>query len=143
MPFVQTNWWSIEFPEEWSAEDEDGIVTLADPDDIGALDITAVIKEQGELSEEDVASLAQENFPSDDEISEVMIGEAVGRYVDYVDDEGAWREWVLAERNVMLYVTYNCDVEDKGIDDAVVDQILQTLVIESDEFQPDNDTALD
>ena len=45
-------------------------------------------------------------------------------------DEGvAWREWYLAQDDLLLYITYNTDLENKGLDDAVVDEILATLLV--------------
>ena len=134
MPFVQTNWWSAEFPEEWQAEENDGIVTLTDPDNIGALDITALIKEAGQVAEAELDELARENFPSDVDSTAVTVGELSGQYVEYEEDDDAWREWILVLDGVLLYATYNCDVDDRGIDDAVVDQILTTIVIEDSEY---------
>ena len=38
------------------------------------------------------------------------------------------QEWYLAAGNVMLYVTYVCDEENAGMDEAAVTEILGTLV---------------
>ena len=64
----------------------------------------------------------------------MTVGELSGQYVEYEEDNDAWREWILVLDGVLLYATYNCDVEDRGIDDTVVDQILTTIVIEDSEY---------
>ena len=38
------------------------------------------------------------------------------------------REWYVAIGSVLLFITYSCDAENRGLDDAAVDEILQTLV---------------
>lgn len=44
MAIVQTQWWCLELPDEWSAEMEDDCVTIADCDGVGEIDITVVRK---------------------------------------------------------------------------------------------------
>jgi hypothetical protein len=46
----------------------------------------------------------------------------------FEEDETWVREWYLSHQSVLLYVTYNCEREDAGMDDAAVAEILGTLV---------------
>ena len=39
----------------------------------------------------------------------------------------------LAAESLMIYITHNSAIEDKGLDNAVVDDILSTLVTLDDE----------
>ena len=52
-----------------------------------------------------------------------------GIEINYSDGEQYWREWYLSCDNVMLFITYNCDIEDEEAEDVIVDAILETLAI--------------
>ena len=47
----------------------------------------------------------------------------------YKEDGAAVREWYLGSDSLLLYVTYVCDEDDAGLDDASVDELLGTLVV--------------
>ena len=46
----------------------------------------------------------------------------------FKEDALVIREWYLAYRSALLYVTYACDIEDDGLDTGAVEEILGTLV---------------
>ena len=50
-----------------------------------------------------------------------------GVVTDYTDGEDALREWYLACGPLLLFITYCCDCENRGLDEAAVDEILATL----------------
>ena len=52
-----------------------------------------------------------------------------GLAVGIQEDGAAVREWYLGSDSLLLYVTYVCDEDDAGLDDASVDELLGTLVV--------------
>jgi hypothetical protein len=56
-----------------------------------------------------------------------------GYYYSYQDDGDALREWYLRGDDLLLLITYSCDLENAGMDDSAVDEILSTLFIKMDD----------
>ncbi len=133
MSIVQTQWWCLELPDEWTAEMDDDSVTISDCNCVSEVDITVIRKQSGQVNEGDLDEFAG------DLRAQGLIGEAValnaaqGLLFQYDDEDGAWREWYLAAESLMIYITHNSAIEDKGLDNAVVDDILSTLVTLDDE----------
>ena len=128
MSIVQTEWWCIELPDEWSAEMEDDCVSITDCDNVGTIDISAVRKEGGLVGQQDLLDLAADLVADDIQFQPVTIAGAEGVLFEYEQEGVTWREWYLAQGTLVLYATYNTEVEHAGLDDALVDEILSTLV---------------
>jgi len=47
----------------------------------------------------------------------------------YVEEDTAVREWYVARGSLLLFITYSCDEENRGMDDAAVDELLDTLMV--------------
>jgi len=132
MPFVETQWWAIEIPEEWEAQYSEDCVSISDCDEVGCLDISALKKQQGDITEDDLRAFAGELLDKSLIPQLVECSGLSGLYFEYQEDDTAWREWYFAANDLMIYITYNCDLENKDFDVAVVDQILETLTLTSD-----------
>ena len=60
---------------------------------------------------------------------QVMDG-IVNEVADEFQEEGAAiREWYVADGAMLLFITYSCDEENRGMDDAAVDELLDTLLL--------------
>jgi hypothetical protein len=59
----------------------------------------------------------------------VTLGEFSGVSSRYVEEEAAVREWYVSNGSLLLFITYSCDEENGGMDDAAVDEILDTLML--------------
>jgi len=131
MSIVQTEWWCLELPQEWQAEMADDCVSISDCDEISFLDISAIKKQGASVAEEDLLDLSDDLLQQKIPYQSVTVASLRGISFVYDDrDEGvAWREWYLAQDDLLLYITYNTDLENKGLDDAVVDEILATLLV--------------
>lgn len=129
MSIVQTEWWCLELPDEWSADMEDDCVTISDCDSVGSIDITVVRKDSGNVSEEELRDFSSDLLDAGERPNEVVVNEASGLLFAYDEEGHAWREWYLRKGPVLVYITYNSELENKGLDDAIVDEILGTLVI--------------
>tara|TARA_B100000767_G_scaffold274412_1_gene307321 strand:+ start:4940 stop:5356 length:417 start_codon:yes stop_codon:yes gene_type:complete len=133
MSIVQTQWWCLELPDEWTAEMDDDSVTITDCDSVSEVDITVIRKPQGQVSVADLNGFAEHLIDQGHASTAISLASAQGLLFQYDDDDGAWREWYLAAESLMIYITHNTEIVDKGLDNAVVDDILSTLVTLNDE----------
>lgn len=127
MNVLQTEWWCVGIPAEWWTEQDEDVVLIADRDGVGTIEISTLRRESGEFELEELRSIAVDNAEVDCEWREVRCGDYSGLYSNWLEDEAAMREWYLARGDLMLYITYSCDPEQSGLDDAAVDEILDTL----------------
>lgn len=119
--------WTLDLPEEWQAEKDEDAVIVTDEDNISTIELSAIRKEEGEVDGEDLAEFASElnalNLPR----KEASLGDFSGFCYQYLE-EGEWcRDWFLSCKEVFLLVSYTCLLEDKTLDDAAVDYILDSL----------------
>lgn len=127
MRSVETDWWVIDLPDEWEAEQDEETIVIGDEDGVGALEITTLEKSDDTGEPADIHELAQALVPSDVIGSAVRLGEFSGLYFEYTDEGDAVREWLLRCDRLLLLVSYSCDIDNRGFDDAMVDEILETL----------------
>lgn len=122
-----TDLWSAQLPDNWVGEEDEEGVLLYNPDGPGELQVTVSEKEDGLVDEEDLeyfaAELVEDGIPS----RIVRVGEFQGLLFEY-DEEGIhWREWYLAYDELFFYVTYNCDLADRHVEDPLVQDILKSI----------------
>jgi hypothetical protein len=127
MNILQTEWWTVGIPPEWWAEQEDEVVVIGDRDDVGCIEISTLCKEQGNFEEAEVIAIAADNGEPGWDWQSLSVGGLAGCYTTYVEDDSGIREWYLSRGPVLLFITYNCALENSGMDDAAIDEILQTL----------------
>ena len=58
----------------------------------------------------------------------MTLGDFGGVVTDYVEEDAAIREWWVVAGGSMLFMTYSCELENHAMDDAAVDQLLDTLM---------------
>ena len=132
MSIVQTEWWCIELPDEWTAKMDDYSVTITDCDRVSEIDITVIRKQSDQVNEGDLDEFAEDLRAQGFTGEKIALNDAQGLLFQYDDEDGAWREWYLAAESLMIYITHNTAIEDKGLDNVVVDDILSTLVTIND-----------
>lgn len=128
MNIVETDYWCLMLPSEWSAEQEDGIVLITDQDGIGELAITTLFGESGDTDGSKTVEIANEESPEVRAWSAVKMGAFSGVTGQSIAEGAVLNEWYLGRGAALLYCTYTCDVEDDGLDIAAVEDILDTLV---------------
>lgn len=129
MQTIETQWWFIDLPEEWKATQEEETVIIEDVDGVGEIAITTLQKEDGDADIMDLAPLMQDVEADYGEGEHKLVGDAEGFYFQYIDAAEAVREWYLCLGHLILLITYCCDEENSGMDDGVVDEILQTIFL--------------
>ena len=116
-------------PTEWHAENEDDIIRIVDQDDVGEIEITTLHKQSGNVMPAEIQDMALEESPEVSQWKATNAGAFSGVSGHYTEDGTAVREWYLGSDSLLLYVTYVCDKDDAGLDDASVDELLGTLVV--------------
>lgn len=129
MNVLETDWWSMAVPPEWWAEAEDDSILVGDHDGVGCIEISTLHKEAGAFSESELRELAGSESPEADSWRQVTLGHFSGLTATFTEEGAAIREWYLASGAMLLFVTYSCDEENRAMDDAAVDQILDTLTL--------------
>ena len=129
MNVLETDNWCLLLPSEWWAETDDDVIRIADNDGVGELEVTTLCKDSGSVEGQELLIMAREESPEISDWSHVQLGVFVGVNGSFQEDAAHIREWYLAAGSVLLYVTYFCDLENAGMDDPAVDEILATLVL--------------
>ncbi len=124
---LETEWWTMELPLEWWAETEDESILIGDRDDVGCIEISTLHKERGKFDAAEVSAIAEEESESGQQWRPAKLGDFSGVGASFVEEGAAIREWYVAAGPMLLYITYSCDLEQRGLDDAAVDEILATL----------------
>jgi hypothetical protein len=102
-------------------------VLVADEDDVGCLEITTLHKTDGQLTPAELKQIAATESPSVPAWKAVNCGDFRGFTASFSEAEAAVREWYLASGGLLLFVSYSCDRDNRGMDDAAVDALLDTL----------------
>jgi hypothetical protein len=127
MRTVETDWWLLDIPDEWEAEQDDETIVIGDEDGVGALEITTLTHESSDADFSDLDALAKQIVPVTTAGATVKLAGMPGRYFQYEEEGDAVREWLLSDGEILLLITYSCDAENSGLDDGTVDDILDTL----------------
>ena len=130
MNILETDHWCLLLPPEWWAVNEDGVVRIVDNDEVGELEVSTLCKDSGAVSQQEIAAMAEEESPEIRQWKAAQLGVFAGVMGEFSENDEAWiREWYVAAGPVLLYITYICDLENKGMDDPSVEELLNTLVL--------------
>jgi hypothetical protein len=129
MNVLETEWWTLALPPEWWADSEEDSILVGDRDDVGCIEISTLQKEKGDFDRDSVTAIAQEESEQVLQWQPATLGEFSGVSSRYVEEEAAVREWYVSNGTLLLFITYSCDEENGGMDDAAVDEILDTLML--------------
>jgi hypothetical protein len=128
MNILETEWWSLVVPPEWWAETEDDSILVGDRDEVGCIEISTLHKEQGVFDADGLLEIARSESPDISAWQAVELGDFSGWTGGAREESAAIREWYVARDALLLFITYSCDEDNSGLDDAAVDELLDTLV---------------
>ena len=128
MKIIETEYWCLMLPPEWSAEQSEDVVVITDQDGIGELAVTTLIQDNASAGEASAAIVAEEESPEVADWTTVQVGPFAGVVGAFKEDGLVIREWYLTYRSALLYVTYACGIEDEGLDPGAAEEILGPLV---------------
>jgi hypothetical protein len=129
MNVLETEWWTLAVPPEWWADTEEDSILVGDRDDVGCIEISTLHKEGGEFSAAEVREIALAESDNTVEWRQARLGDFAGVHGRFVEEGAAIREWYVAHGAMLLFITYSCDEENSGMDDAAVDELLDTLAL--------------
>ena len=128
MNIIETDYWCLMLPDEWSAEQSDDVVLITDQDGIGELAVTTLVRASGAGERITASDIAKEESREISAWHAADYGGFTGVTGQLEENGSAITEWYLNYGDALLYITYACDEEDDGLDAAAVDEILSTLV---------------
>jgi len=123
MRVLEAGDWGMLLPDEWQAEQEDDVIVIGDQDGVGCIEFSELHKESGDFTAEDLKQFV----PDASQWESIGRGSFQGLHAAVIEDGAAIREWYLYAGQLLLYVTYSCDEDNRGLDDSVVDDMLDTL----------------
>ena len=125
--------WSLLLPVGWRGRQEDELDQLFGPDDVGAMTISAAFKDS-EVLESDLRDFAAEHLEAGAKASPARCGDFVGFEIAFRDDDAFWRLWYLRNGRQMLFVTYSCDFDARGVEDDAIREALASLVAQESDL---------
>jgi hypothetical protein len=129
MNVLETEWWTMAIPPEWWADSEEDSIVVGDRDDVGCIEISTLHKDEGVFDLQSVRGIAQSESEQPLDWHPATLGDFGGVQSSYVEDDTAVREWYVFSGALLLFITYSCDEENRGMDDAAVDELLDTLML--------------
>ena len=132
MNIVETQWWIIDLPPEWEAEQDDETIIIGDVDGVGEIAITTMEKEEGAVTDAELCEFTSELEQEFGRGEACEVAEFSGYYFEYLDQGDAVRDWCLRCDNLLVLITYSCLEENKGMDDSAVNEIISTLFIKEE-----------
>ena len=129
MNVLETEWWTMALPPEWWADTEEDGILVGDRDDVGCIEISTLHKDQGEFDLAEATAIARSESSLTLTWSKVSLGDFAGVTSQFVEEGAAIREWYVARGSMLLFITYSCEEENRGMDDAAVDELLDTLTL--------------
>ncbi len=128
MNVLETEWWTMALPPEWWAESEGDSILVGDRDEVGCIEISTLHRDSGEFGQEEVLRIAEQESVQALAWEQAALGDFRGVASRYVEEDSAIREWYVADGALLLFITYSCDVDNAGMDDPAVDELLDTLM---------------
>jgi hypothetical protein len=127
MSVYHSHSWQINVAAGWLADRDNDCVTIANHDGVGALQISAFQKPNGDVTKADLLDAADLDEPAQQHLRNIECGDFQGLALSFADDQTFWRQWWIASGATMLFVTYNCDVEHKESDREIIDEMIASL----------------
>lgn len=119
--------WMIDVAEGWEAQREELCVTICHPDGVGALQISAYQKPKGEIARDDLLDATNLDPETLKHLGEQQWGEFDGFQLVYAADDTFWRRWWLAAGKTLVFVTYNCELNDQQVEGEAVNAMVSSL----------------
>src|SRR5262249_36830979 len=122
---------SLKLPDHWEHSVRNTTVAFFQPETgVGAVTVSAWIPPKGTV---DPAEIVKEFAPEAirPALEPIDLESPVpGSYVAYEFGESAWRVWAFCGRTWVLVVSYNCQVSSKGAEDAIVNEMVQSMAVD-------------
>ena len=128
MKLYQSPNWSLEIPEKWQSEFENDLHSFWDPEGFGALQITALQKEESCATQNDIFHMITELKEEEKKKLKCKhFGEFSGYHICERKNQEHWEKWWVINKNILLFITYNCSLNDSDFEKECIKNILQSL----------------
>lgn len=128
MKIFTTEFWQVNLPDNWQHEHDAGSEVVFDPEGFGELQLSTSVFDSP-VSRDHLYELAAEHLDAAAEEEEVEFGDFSGISFEYETDDEFWQEWYLMSGNIMLFVTYACDLGEEENEIDIVEFILDSLKV--------------
>jgi hypothetical protein len=125
---IRFNSFSMSVSNDWEYEDSDGVTTISHPDGVGALQISS-FKAPDTIGKSTLANLAEIKTDEQAGTAWQSWGDYSGYQLIYSEEKVFWRKWFLASGKSLVFITYNCDIKDKDKELALVDEMVESIVV--------------
>ena len=126
MKTIKTSFWQISLPDDWQCEHDADSDVIFSPEGVGELQISTS-KFDSPVTGDHLYELAEEHLDADAEEEEIEFGEFSGITFEYEMDGEFWQEWYLMSGNILLFITYACDLGDEENEIDIIEFILDSL----------------
>ncbi|MBM3496803.1 MAG: hypothetical protein FJX72_21150 [Armatimonadetes bacterium] len=109
----------------WVGRHDPECATITRHNGVGALQVSAARKD-GPVSDDDLRDFAKD-VPQEAVGVPVQHGAFTGLEYRFVREGQAWIQWFLRSDSTVVFVTYNCDASNRGLDDKDVLDMLASL----------------
>ncbi len=123
MDVLETDFWALQLPDEWFAEQDDETIIISDESQVSTIELTSIIADKNMSKDEILSDVLPEHAVK------TVLAEETAFYHELNDEGVFWREWVCELPKGVLLISHGMDQENQGMDDASVDEILSTLAI--------------
>ncbi|CAA0108287.1 Uncharacterised protein [BD1-7 clade bacterium] len=126
MKQITTDAWMMLLPEEWHAEQDDETIVITDEDEVSVIEISTLLPEK-RVSVDELLQVMTEGRGH-----KTLLAELDALYSEFEEDDMYWREWFCKADNCVIAVSHGTDIDNRGMDDSTVDEILSTLAMQSE-----------
>ena len=105
MNIIETDYWCLMLPDEWSAEQSDDVVLITDQDGIGELAVTTLVRASGAGEEITATDIAEEESREVSVWHAAVYGGFTGVTGQFEESGSVITEWYLTYGDALLYVT--------------------------------------
>jgi hypothetical protein len=120
-------WWKANVPAGWTVEQDESCATFTQESGVGALQISCVRKKDGQATEKDIQSAAEDWPHAEFSWEWMQLGSLAGLYRERIDNDIFWMEWFLSKEALLFLITYNCDHEKRYDEVNDVHKIISSI----------------
>jgi hypothetical protein len=124
---IESAWWSVDIPADWTADEDADCFTFESPDQSVALQFSAARKDGGHISDDDLRDLAREHLDAGARLANVSFGSFTGFSIAFRADGMDHRHWWLRHDSLMVFITLTAPESTLSQHEPTARQILQSL----------------
>jgi hypothetical protein len=135
MDVLETDFWALQLPDEWFAEQDDETIIISDESEVSSIELTSVLADKTTSKDDILADVLPASAVK------TVLAEETAFYHELTEEGVFWRECVCELPQGILLISHGMDEDNKGMDDASVDEILSTLAIALPQDDQDEKTS--